>query len=63
MASLSEHFEAIKAAIEAAKEDGHILFVDNMEMDYDDRKQPALNLWDEISHDQLDFPLDLWRWN
>lgn len=62
MASLSEHFEAIKAAIEAARKDGFHLYVDNMEpievaYGYED---PVLNLWDNVNHDQVDFPGDIW---
>lgn len=63
MASLSEHFAIIEAAIKAARVDGYHLCVDNVEpMEVDYRyKEPTLNLWDYVNHDQADFPLDIWE--
>lgn len=62
MATHSEHFELIKAALLAAKAEGFILYMDGMEPDED--HEPTLNLWSrERGVGQLDFPSDLWSWN
>lgn len=59
MASLSEHFEAIKAAIEAAEDDGYHMYIDGAgECDYE---PPILNLWDPKVDRQVDFPSNLVR--
>jgi len=55
MASHSEHYEIIKAALKAAKDDGLSLYVDIHDGDY----TVVLNLYSSSTDHQIDFPEDL----
>ncbi len=59
MASLSEHFAIIEAAIRAAHEDGYDLCVDDTGCGGD----PLLNLWDPGTRNQMNFPDEIWMAN
>jgi len=63
MASHSEHFDNIVAAIKAARADGYFLYVDGMEVEDYDYAPASLNLWHQESGVQLDFPETIWSYN
>lgn len=58
MASLSEHFEIVKAALEAAKKDDIHLYIDGVGCGCCS-SGIVLNLYSVEDDEQLDFPSDL----
>lgn len=64
MASLSEHYSIIEAALVAARKDGFMIYVDNMEpSESGDYAPPTLNLWGYTAGERIDFDSDIWSWS